>query len=206
MPDRVAVGAGDGEPKRQESTAELPGSGDTPGALNPDVAQALAEVFRNHNAALVRFVAVRIGSTEDAKEIVQEAYARVLALDRPGAISLLAGYLWRIAVNLVIDRRREQALRERSYRSVALLAESREFSAESTSEARERLAVVERAIGELPPRCLEAFVLHVMNGLNLEEVGREMRISGRVARKHLARALEHLQTCLDAAEGTRDAR
>jgi RNA polymerase sigma-70 factor (ECF subfamily) len=171
-----------------------------------DRSQALTEIFRNHHAALVRFLAVRTGSTEDAKEIVQEAYARVLALDRPGTISVLAGYLWRIAVNLAVDRRRQRTLRERFSSAVRASAERQEFSAESMCEARERLAIVERALGELPPKCIEAFVLHVLRGLKFDDVGREMGTSGEMARKHVARSLEYLQTRLDAADGMRSVR
>jgi RNA polymerase sigma-70 factor (ECF subfamily) len=174
-------------------------------APKPEQSEALAEISRNHYAALVRFLSVRTGSVEDAEEIVQEAFAKMLALDRPGTISFLASYVWRVAVNLAIDRRRQRALRERYTRS-QLPVETREFSAESTVEARERLAIVERAIGNLPARCLEAFILHVLNGLTFDEVGREMGISGRMAQKHLARALEYLQSCLDSADGTRGAR
>jgi RNA polymerase sigma factor (sigma-70 family) len=203
------MSAADGGPKRQESVSEWPGTSvaisATP-APKPDCSQALAEISRNHHAALVRFLTLRTGSVEDAKEIVQEAYAKMLALDRPGTISFLAGYLWRIAVNLAIDRRRQQALDER-FRCAALPpVDKQEFSAESIVEARERLAIVERGIGELPPRCLEAFVLHVLNGLTFDDVGREMAISGRMAKKHVSRALEYLQTCLYAANETRSAR
>ena len=204
------MGAADGGSKRQDPVPELPG---TSGARectrtsDPDRPQALAEIFRNHNAALVRFLAIRIGSTEDAKELVQEAYAKVLALDRPESISLQAGFLWRIAVNLATDRRRQWASQQR-FMSVARASttEDGDFSAESTCEARERLEIVERAINELPPRCAEAFVLHVLQGLTFEEVGSRMGISWRMAIKHVSRALEYLQTCLDAADVTRSAR
>jgi RNA polymerase sigma-70 factor (ECF subfamily) len=174
-------------------------------APEPVRSEALAEISRNHHAALVRFLSVRTGSIEDAEEIVQEAFAKMLALDRPGTISFLASYVWRVAVNLAIDRRRQRTIQERYMRSL-LPVETREASAESTVESRERLTIVERAIGNLPARCLEAFILHVLNGLTFDEVGREMGISGRMAQKHLARALEYLQSCLDAAEGTRSER
>jgi RNA polymerase sigma-70 factor (ECF subfamily) len=154
----------------------------------------------------VRFLSVRTGSVEDAKEIVQEAFAKMLALDRPGTISFLVGYLWRIAVNLAVDRGRQQSLHERYTRASLPDLEKREFSAESTCEARERLAIVEEAIKNLPARCLEAFILHVQNGLTFDEVGREMGVSGRMARKHVARALEYLQHCLDTADATRSVR
>ena len=206
------MGAGDGGPMRKESIpepAELAGlSGDTQDAQapNPDRSEALAEISRNHHAALVRFLTLRTGSVEDAKELVQEAYAKMLALDRPGTISFLAGYLWRIAVNLAVDRGRQRALHERYTRAALPRTETREVSAEATVEARERLAIVEQAITNLPRRCFEAFVLHVLQGLTFDEVGREMDISGRMAKKHVARALEYLQACLDEADVTRGSR
>lgn len=207
MRDRgsLAVAPSDGRPMRHESAPELPGSlGDLTeaSALKPECSEALAEVSRNHHAALVRFLAVRTGSIEDAKEIVQEAFAKMLALDRPGTISFLAAYLWRVAVNLAIDRRRQRVLHERYARGQPQ-GEMREVSAESTVEARQRLAIVEQAIGNLPPRCLEAFVLHVLNGLTFDEVGREMGICKRVAQKYVARALEYLHSRLDAEDEKR---
>jgi RNA polymerase sigma-70 factor (ECF subfamily) len=173
---------------------------------SPDRPQALADISRNHHAALVRFLTLRTGSVEDAKEIVQEAYAKMLALDRPGTISFLAGYLWRIAVNLAIDRGRQRVLHERYTSAVLPQTETQDFSAETTVEARERLAIVEQAIGNLPARCLEAFTLHVLEGQTFDEVGSEMRISARMAKKHVARALEYLQNCLDEADETRGLR
>lgn len=172
----------------------------------PDHSQALAEMFRTHHAAQVRFIAMRTGSIEDAKEIVQEAYARILALNQPGAISLMAGYLWRTAVNLARDSKRERAQRERFNRTAVCLAEQQDRSAEGVYEGQERLAIVERAIGELPVKCVDAFVLHVLHGLKYEDVGRKMRISAEMARKHVARSLEYLQACLDEADATRRAR
>lgn len=169
----------------------------------PDRSRALTEIFDRYNASMVRFLAIRAGSAEDAKEILQEAYAKVLVLDRPRTISLLAAYLWRTAVNLAMDRMREPAVRGRLSHAAACMAEKGHSSAESTCEARETLAIVDRAIGKLPPRCAEAFVLQVLKGLKQEEVGRAMGISGETVRKHVARSFEYIQCCLDAADATR---
>ncbi len=171
------------------------------GAVTPNEgrAQALADIARNHHAALVRFLMARTGSQEEAREVAQEAYAKLLALDTQGPISFLAGYLWRVAANLAIDGRRRRAVRDR-FAGVEGLGEGLEPSAERVVEARQRLAIVERAIDELPPRCLDAFRLRVLEGLRFEEVGREMRISDRMAKTYVARALQYLQSCLDAAD------
>lgn len=168
-----------------------------------DRSEALAEIARNHHSALVRFLALRTGSAEDAKEIVQEAYAKLLALDRSGTISFLVGYLWRIAANLAIDRGRQRAARSRL--TEAALQPSTAFgpSTETVIELRQRLAIVERAISELPARCRQAFILRVVEGLRFAQVGREMGVSERMAKMHVARAMEYLQHCLDAAERPR---
>lgn len=151
----------------------------------------------------MRFLALRTGSAEDAKEIVQEAYAKVLALDRPGTVSFLVGYLWRIAANLAIDRSRQRAARSRLDDLAARSAGGSVPSAESVVELRERLAIVERAIRELPPRCRQAFLLRVVDGLRFARIGREMGITERMAKVHVARAMEYLQHCLELAEAPR---
>jgi RNA polymerase sigma-70 factor (ECF subfamily) len=168
--------------------------------------QALAEMFRSHHTAQVRFIAARMGSVEDAQEIVQEAYARTLAMERPRTIRFLPGYLWRIAMNLAINQRKQQADRARLWRSTPPSVAKDEPSAERLVEGQERLAIMERALEKLPPKCREAFVLHVLRGLKFEEVGRVMGISERMAYKHVGRALEYLQSCLDGDGDTRSAR
>jgi RNA polymerase sigma-70 factor (ECF subfamily) len=162
----------------------------------------VADLARNYHEALVRFLMLRVGSKDEAREIAQEAYAKLLALDRPGSVSFLAGYLWRTAANLAIDRRRQRTVRERFADIEAQGEEKLAPSAERVAEGRQRLAIVERAIGELPPRCLEAFNLRVLCGMRFEDVGREMRVSERMAQIYVARALEYLQSCLDAADAS----
>jgi len=173
------------------------------GVAVPERSVALAEIARNHHSALVRFLALRTGSAEDAKEIVQEAYAKALALDRPDIVSFQVGYLWRIAANLAIDRKRQRLARAR-LASVALQPTDRcSPSAESVVESRERLAIVQKAIAELPPRCRQAFMLRIVEGYRFAQVGREMGISERMAKVHVARAMEYLQDCLDSAGAVR---
>lgn len=163
----------------------------------------LAEIARNHHSALVRFLALRTGSAEDAKELVQEAYAKVLALDRPDTMGFQVGYLWRIAANLAIDRKRQRMARAR-LASVALQPTDRcSPSTESIVEARERLAIVLKAVAKLPPRCQQAFMLRIVEGQRFAQVGRAMGISERMAKVHVARAMEYLHDCVESAEAVR---
>lgn len=175
-------------------------------ATAQDRSAALAEIARSHHAALVRFLALRTGSAEDAKEIAQEAYAKVLALDRPGAVSFLVGYLWRIAANLAIDRGRQRAARARANHARLPSVEKTSASTERVVESRQRLAVVEKAISELPARCRQAFLLRIVEGQRYAQVGQVMGITDRMAKIHVARAMEYLQYCVDSSESPRRTR
>lgn len=66
----------------------------------------VASLFREHNAALLRFAAARLGSEHEAREVAQEAYVRLLQLDRRQTIGFLRAYLFKTAANLATDRLR----------------------------------------------------------------------------------------------------
>ena len=76
-------------------------------------AAVIERLFREHNEALIRFLRGRVGSRNEALEVAQEAYVRLLSLDQPGAVSYLRAFLFKTAANIAIDRRR---------RSMAMLA------------------------------------------------------------------------------------
>lgn len=159
-------------------------------------AEALAEVVREHHAPLLRFLTQRTGSIEEAKEIAQDAYVKVLAVDREGSIGSLASYLWRSALNLMTDYGRRRTVRERFAQGVRAEAEQVAPSAETVVDARQRLELIQQAIGKLPPRCQDAFMLRVVQGRPFDEVGREMGISGRMAKIYVARALALLHATI----------
>ena len=63
-----------------------------------------------------------------------------------------------------------------------------------------RLAIIASALDELPSHHREAFLLQVVCGWPFEAVGREMRITERMAKVYVARALMDIERRLDAEE------
>ena len=63
-----------------------------------------------------------------------------------------------------------------------------------------RLEIIASAVDELPPNCREAFLLRVVCGWSFEAVSREMRVSERMAKVYVVRALMEIQRRLDAEE------
>ena len=63
-----------------------------------------------------------------------------------------------------------------------------------------RLEIIASVIDELPPQYREAFLLRVVCRWPFEAVSREMRVSDRMAKVYVARALIDIQRRLGAEE------
>lgn len=160
-------------------------------------ASALSSVDQRQRRALVRFLTRRTGSREEAEDILQDAYARILAVVHPGEIETLDRYLWRAAMNVMTDHGRAHQRRVHLTETLIVRAEPCAPSAEVVADAQERLALTNAAVTALPPRCAEAFQLRILQGLPFEEVGHAMHISARMAKIYVARTLRSLQDGLD---------
>ena len=180
--------------------AEQPQSREAPD-LTPQVrgerAELIERLFREHNEALLRFLMARLHSYQDAREVAQEAYVRLLSLDEPGAVSYLRAFLFRTAANLAIDRQRRDATHARA----AELPLFQEFADARTPErcavGTETVQRLERLIAAMPPKCREAFVLYEFDGLEFAAIAQRMAISERMVRKYVVRALLHCRVQLD---------
>lgn len=186
--------------REPESAADYPAA-----PLGNARATALAGIAQDLHRSLVRFLTKRTGSREDANDIAQEAYLRVLTVQRTEAIDALPSYVWRSALNLVADQGRRTSTQVRYAHKVCANLQVVP-SAEAEACAEEQLQMIADAIAELPPRCRHAFSLRVLRGLPFDDVGREMKISARMAKIYVARTLAYIQHRLDTATAPEESR
>jgi len=159
-----------------------------------DRASQVAGIFREHNRTLVGFLVTRLRNEQEAKEVAQEAYVRVLQLEpKEGAVSYLRSYLFRTAENLAVDRLRQRRSRERLDRLDSVDDLFDEPMAERTAVAEQELGLLYSCVEELPDRCRQAFTLHKLEDRPFEEVATLMGISERMVRKFIGRALIYIR-------------
>jgi len=163
-------------------------------------ADLIEQLFRKHNALLVSFLKSRLRSEAEAHEVAQEAYVRMLQLERPGVVSYHRAYLFKIASNLAMDRLRQ--------RTVQRHARLHEFvvdwlAAPSTDRrvlAEEEVATLQAAFAELPAKTQGIFRRHFIAGETLQEIARAIGLTDRMVRYHLAHALAHCRMRLGLEE------
>jgi RNA polymerase sigma factor (sigma-70 family) len=165
-------------------------------------AAAVSELFREHNRLLVGYLRSRLGSLQEAKEVAQEAYVRVLQLHQPGTPGLLRAYLFKTAANLAIDRLRHRRVRQRSEEQPQLFEELNTSRSESDDPAEQILAREQadqllRFLQELPTKCRQVMNLHRFEGVSQREVSMRLGISERMVRRYVTYAMVYCQLRLE---------
>jgi RNA polymerase sigma factor (sigma-70 family) len=172
-------------------------------AQEEDHAAQIDHLFREHNDALVRFLSARLGSYQDALEVAQEAYVRLLNLDRPGAANFLKALLYKTAANLAIDRLRHRRLVTGHQRESSSDQDFFAAPADAVPVALDDVRILSQALSELPLPCRSAFLMSRVESVDSSEIALRLGVSERAVRKYIARALVFLQLRLQAAHTPR---
>jgi RNA polymerase sigma-70 factor (ECF subfamily) len=153
----------------------------------------LKEMFLRQRPALLRYLAARRLAPDEAQDLLQDLYVK-LAAGAAGPVGEPRAYLYRMAENLLLDRRRaasRRSGREQAWTAAQLGtigdADDRP-SAEQVLIGRERLTAVTRALAALPERTVQIFRRYRIDGVAQKEIAAELGISLSAVEKHLQKA------------------
>jgi RNA polymerase sigma factor (sigma-70 family) len=178
------------DPVDTPADAEMPAGDGGP----EDRASTVSRLFREHNRTLIGFLFARLKNEQEAREIAQEAYVKVLQLEKkPDAASFMRSYLFKVAENLAVDRVRQRLNRSRLDRLNPVGDLFEQDSTERAAIAGQELALLKTAVAELPGKCGQAFRLHKLEELPFPEVAERMGLTERMVRKYVARALFYVR-------------
>ncbi len=148
----------------------------------------VADLYRRHAPALQRRCASIVGSGEEARDLVQETFARYLAAKSHDQTSPFA-VLYRIATNASIDRlRRRKTAREDELDAEAHVGDL--GSEPRRVENARDLAFLTKGLSEEE---LTVAVLHHLDGYTQEGIAASLDLSRRTVGKILVRFEEHVK-------------
>lgn len=152
----------------------------------------VAQLFTDHSDRLQLYLRSRLACPDDAAELAQEAYLRLLRVKRSDLIRHPQAYLYRIARNLVHELYTGQRITTDSDIDLDLF-ESKEPQPEALAVLSARQEMIEKAIQELSLKCRTALLLHWHEGLTQAEIAKRMNLSRQMVQKYLATGLAHCQ-------------
>jgi RNA polymerase sigma factor (sigma-70 family) len=152
---------------------------------------AIEQLFREHNQLLIRFLEARLENRQEAKDLAQEAYVRLLALEQPNTISFLRAYLFRIAGNLAIDRIRSRSARHHVDALDFFIDSDYSDRVEQEAVAAEQASRLWLSLHELPLRYRQAVVMNRIHDLSTQEIAASIGKTDRTVRRYIADALTY---------------
>jgi RNA polymerase sigma-70 factor (ECF subfamily) len=171
------------------------GPGATPSGI--DISRELVAVlYRDQASALRRRLRARLGSADEANDVLHDAFARLLGARPTDGLRDPGAFLNRIVRNLLIDRSRRGKARPPHVpiEEQSLAVRAAQDEAIEVEQMRNRYREL---IASLPPRMREVFMLHRVEGLGYKEIAERLDISIRTVEWHIAEAIVRISRGLD---------
>src|SRR5579872_398723 len=142
---------------------------------------------------LVRFIAKRLRSVADARDVAHEAYMRLLRVKRRDLIRDPRAYLYRVAANVLYEF---ELKRKAESAGLALWSDNHppDMDPGQLEHSVEQLFLgqrIEVVLSQLPPKCRAVLILCRRDGMTYDEIAARIGISPSMVKKYLARGLRH---------------
>ena len=159
---------------------------------------AFETLYRQHSGRLFSLAVRMLGNPADAEDLLQEIFLSAhRKLESFRGESALGTWLYRLAMNQILDHVRSRAARTSQMTDglddATLLADASGHRLADRAIARIDL---ERALGELPEGCRAAFVLHDVEGLEHREVSEVLGIAEGTSKSQVHKARLRLRGLL----------
>lgn len=163
-----------------------------PAATPPDVDL----LYRDHAPLLRRRLRAQVRCSDEANDLVHDAFARLLGTSSLGALRDPAAFLNRIVRNLLVDRSRRLRMRlpHVAIDEVEIPVLPDQGQDIELDQMRKRYRAL---VESLPPRTREVFLLHRVEDVSYKEIAARLDISVRTVEWHIAQAIVRLARGLD---------
>jgi RNA polymerase sigma-70 factor (ECF subfamily) len=150
----------------------------------------LRDVFVSSYETLKIHLTRKLGCEVLAREALHDTYLR---LHRPGDITVVQprAYLWRMALNVASDNRRNQKRAAHNAQIDAHMLEMGDDAADSARwlAARQDLETLENALAELTPRRRRILLESRLDGFTLRQIAGRLNVSQRLVELELKAAV-----------------
>ena len=163
-----------------------------------DVVNKAAGAWDTYVPGLRRYFGKRVAAS-DVDDLVQEVLLRMQTHESGESIEHLDRYLFTVAASVLSDQRRRRAVRHQSAHETltAVHHPTEELTPERVLLDQEALNATVAAIGDLPARTRDVFVLHRFEEMSCGAIASQLGISISGVEKHIMKALSFLRERLN---------
>lgn len=151
-------------------------------------------IFEMYYTKLCSYINSYTNCSSDSQDIVQEAFIKLW--DSRNNLSVkksIAGYLFKIAHNIFIDKYRKHKKESKMIDALAY-KKMLELIDEDVELKENRIAQIKEAIKQLPPKCKEVFEMSKVQGLKYHEIADLLTISIKTVEAQMGKAFKIIRS------------
>ena len=157
---------------------------------------AFAALLNRYWQPLVAYAEQKLGSSDVAEDVVQEAHVRLWEKRRTlDHTRSPRPFLYRMVHNLAVDELRKRQVR-RDGIAAARHAAPRSPTPAQVAEAEDLAEAASRAVAALPDRRRDVFILGHLHNLSYRQIADALGITPRTVANHMSLALADLRASL----------
>lgn len=162
---------------------------------------AFANLYGAYLGGLQRYTCLFVGATEEAEEIIQEAFVRIWERrdTLPQVVSFKA-YLYQVTKNLVVDYWRQQKRRTAHQQQLPSCATASE-PADADLIYQQEYQMAQQAIAQLTRKRKQIFLMRTQEDMSLDEIAQELALSKPLVKKQLYAATAFVKAYLRRHSG-----
>ncbi len=155
-------------------------------------------IFQRYAHGLLDYAYGRIGSKDEAEDVVQVVFARLwMAHEQWEVRGTLGAYLTLATRNEIRDRAKHDRVVERCHSAISRAAAHGEqpqvAGCDDELEATETAAAIQVALGAFAPQRRAVCTLRWAHGLSYAEIAARMHLAPKTVERHLALAYKELR-------------
>ncbi|WP_086932653.1 RNA polymerase sigma factor [Agarilytica rhodophyticola] len=166
--------------------------------------QTLSEIYRRYYHQLTGYLCKKFSfSRMDSEDTAQTAFAKFAALPNANSIDNPGAFIYKIAQNVALDRKRRSTVRQRYIEEQGYINEEadeeyHEIDPERILLASRRLQVLSDTLSRMPEKRRNFLLMNRFDEVTNVEAAKRSGISEAAVRKHIAKALLECKQALDA--------
>ena len=164
---------------------------------NPN--HAVIEDYYRLSDKLRRYVGSRINNEDDAADLVQEVFIRLLEYSGRIVTPSVANLAFTIASRMVNDYLRHHYVKASAHHEISNIQVNTSNDTEETVIGRDMQRLERRQLDAMPPQRRLIYIMRIHQGKNTKEISQALDISPRTVENHFYIGIRQMRKCFLAA-------
>lgn len=147
--------------------------------------QVIANFYTVHHAELVNFATSRLGNREEAEDLVQDAFIKMMTFEGIINEATIKSFAYTITANKVKDVLRRRIFRHQLEESKKYEMELQHSQAERLAEYNDAMRIVNAGISRLSPACAKVYRMSFFEDMTAGDIADELQVSKRTIESQL---------------------